>query len=154
MDIDHSLTNTNKPINNGEFITVYKHSNTLNKSSYEPASVAFNHCSFENAHSMDELAVNKTAEFNNRQDNKASQLKARNASRMAEISRPHFDGTYEKSLMGVSCRVFENRRIEIATRAREVIDYTRYGYLSLDSHPKVLAIALANFASVLQTYRC
>ena len=50
--------------------------------------------------------------------------KARNASRMAEISRPHFDSAYQKGLMGVSCRVLEERRIEIATSGQEVIDYT------------------------------
>ncbi|MFG5864168.1 aminotransferase class I/II-fold pyridoxal phosphate-dependent enzyme [Metapseudomonas sp. CR1201] len=69
--------------------------------------------------------------------------KARNASRMAEISRPHFDSAYQKGLMGVSCRVLEERRIEIATSGQEVIDYTRCGYLNLDNHPKVLAAAQA-----------
>lgn len=69
--------------------------------------------------------------------------KARNASRMAEISRPHFDSAYQKGLMGVSCRVLQERRIEIATSGQEVIDYTRCGYLNLDNHPKVLAAAQA-----------
>ncbi|MDT4840539.1 2-amino-3-ketobutyrate coenzyme A ligase [compost metagenome] len=62
---------------------------------------------------------------------------------MAEISRPHFDSAYQKGLMGVSCKVLEERRIEIATSGQEVIDYTRCGYLNLDNHPKVLAAAQA-----------
>lgn len=45
--------------------------------------------------------------------------------------------------MGVSCRVGDYRRIEIATTGQQVVDYTRCGYLSLDSHPRVLAAARA-----------
>jgi 7-keto-8-aminopelargonate synthetase-like enzyme len=97
---------------------------------------------------MDEIAVNKTAEINESLNENTPQLKARNASRMAEISRPHFDSAYEKGLMGVSCRILENRRIEIATSGKEVIDYTRCGYLSLDSHPKVLAAAKASMDEI------
>jgi len=92
--------------------------------------------------------VNKTAAIDASKDNKTPQLKARNASRMAEISRPHFDSAYEKGLMGVSCRTLENRRIEIATSGKEVIDYTRCRYLSLDSHPKVFAAAKASMDEV------
>jgi hypothetical protein len=69
--------------------------------------------------------------------------RARNAARMAEISGPHFNATYEKGLMGVSCRVGDYRRIEIATTGQQVVDYTRCGYLNLDSHPRVLAAARA-----------
>ncbi|WP_221174554.1 aminotransferase class I/II-fold pyridoxal phosphate-dependent enzyme [Pseudomonas fluorescens] len=92
--------------------------------------------------------MNKTVEINNSPDGKTSQPKARNASRMAEISRPHFDAAYEKGLMGVSCRVLDNRRIEIATSGKEVIDYTRCGYLNLDAHPKVLAAAKASMDEI------
>ena len=70
-----------------------------------------------------------------------NQSKSRNAARMAEISRPHFNRAYEKGLMGVSCRVQEARKIEIATTGQVVVDYTRCGYLNLDSHPAVLAAA-------------
>ncbi|WKV85782.1 hypothetical protein LJJ44_07510 [Pseudomonas sp. B24_DOA] len=83
---------------------------------------------------------------------KTSRSKARNASRMAEISRPHFDAAYEKGLMGVSCRVLDNRRIEIATSGKEVIDYTRCGYLNLDAHPKVLAAARASMEETPSTH--
>ncbi|HHL1992067.1 aminotransferase class I/II-fold pyridoxal phosphate-dependent enzyme [Acinetobacter baumannii] len=70
-----------------------------------------------------------------------TKTKARNAARMAEISRPHFNSAYEKGLMGVSCRVNESRQIEITTTGQVVVDYTRCGYLNLDSHPDVLASA-------------
>lgn len=69
--------------------------------------------------------------------------KARNAARMAEISGPNFNEAYAKGLMGVSCRVSDYRRIEIAVTGQQVVDYTRCGYLNLDSHPRVLAAARA-----------
>jgi 7-keto-8-aminopelargonate synthetase-like enzyme len=67
---------------------------------------------------------------------------------MAEISRPHFDAAYEKGLMGVSCRVLDSRRVEIVSSGKEVIDYTRCGYLNLDAHPKVLAAAKASMDEI------
>lgn len=72
----------------------------------------------------------------------------RNAARMSEISRPHFNSAYEVGLMGVSCQTGENRKIRIHTTGQEVIDYTRCGYLSLDSHPKVLAAAQASMDEI------
>ncbi|KTT49677.1 hypothetical protein SB11R_10075 [Pseudomonas oryzihabitans] len=86
--------------------------------------------------------MNNALDISNSSVNNPNRLKARNASRMAEISRPHFDAAYEKGLMGVSCRVLENRRIEVANSGQQVIDYTRCGYLNLDAHPKVLAAAI------------
>ncbi len=41
--------------------------------------------------------MNKSAEISHSENEKAPQLKARNASRMAEISRPHFDSAYANS---------------------------------------------------------
>jgi 7-keto-8-aminopelargonate synthetase-like enzyme len=81
-----------------------------------------------------------------------SQPKARNAAKMAEVSRPHFNRAYESGLMGVSCRVRDNRRIEIATTGQEVIDYTRCGYLNLDSHPAVLAAAQASMDEIASVH--
>lgn len=69
--------------------------------------------------------------------------RARNAARMAEISGPHFNDAYAKGFMGVSCQVGAYRRIEIAPTGQQVVDYTRCGYLNLDSHPRVLAAARA-----------
>jgi 7-keto-8-aminopelargonate synthetase-like enzyme len=62
---------------------------------------------------------------------------------MAEISRPSFESADAKGLMGVSCHTGPDRRIEICTSGHTVVDYTRCGYLNLDSHPKVLAGAKA-----------
>ncbi|QCR35611.1 aminotransferase class I/II-fold pyridoxal phosphate-dependent enzyme [Nissabacter sp. SGAir0207] len=84
--------------------------------------------------------------------NEGIRPKARNASKMAEVSRPHFDRAYDNGLMGVSCRVRDNRRIEIATTGQEVIDYTRCGYLNLDSHPSVLAAAQASMDEIASVH--
>lgn len=67
--------------------------------------------------------------------------KSRNMAKVAELSRSNFDSAYSKGLMGVSCSVLGNRRVQITGTGQEVVDYTRCGYLNLDSHPKVLAAA-------------
>ncbi len=74
--------------------------------------------------------------------------RSRNAGRMAEISRPHFDRAHALGLMGVSCRVGHNRRIEITNTGQRVVDYARCGYLNLDSHPKVLAAARSSLEEI------
>ncbi|MFC0710938.1 hypothetical protein [Azorhizophilus paspali] len=96
--------------------------------------------------------MSNTLDISNSSVENPTRLKARNTSRMAEISRPHFDAAYEKGLMGVSCRVLDNRRIEIVANGRQVIDYTRCGYLNLDAYPKVLAAAIASMNEIPSTH--
>ncbi|ERK10120.1 2-amino-3-ketobutyrate coenzyme A ligase [Serratia fonticola AU-AP2C] len=92
--------------------------------------------------------MEKISEINKKENSISLKLKVRNTSKMAEISCPHFDSAYKKGLMGMSCRIRENRRIEIAPSGKEVVDYTRCGYLNLDSHPKVLAAAKASMDEI------
>lgn len=81
-----------------------------------------------------------------------SKDRSRNTQRMAEISRPSFDAAYRKGLMGVSCRTGPDRRIEICSNGRVVVDYTRCSYLGLDSHPKVLAGAKSGLEDALSVH--
>lgn len=63
--------------------------------------------------------------------------RSRNTARMAEISKPCFDRAYASGLMGTGCIPTTDRQIVIQN-GRTVVDFTRCGYLGLDSHPKVI----------------
>ncbi|QAB01050.1 MULTISPECIES: aminotransferase class I/II-fold pyridoxal phosphate-dependent enzyme [Agrobacterium tumefaciens complex] len=73
--------------------------------------------------------------------NSPTQARSRNTARMAALSGPSFDRAYSNGLMGVSCTVLQDRRIRTGQDQHVVVDYTRCGYLDLDSHPAVLAAA-------------
>ncbi|MGI8398320.1 aminotransferase class I/II-fold pyridoxal phosphate-dependent enzyme (plasmid) [Agrobacterium deltaense] len=73
----------------------------------------------------------------------AGRAHSRNTARMAALSRPSFDQAYASELMGVSCDILKDRRIRAGRSGRELVDYTRCGYLNLDSHPALLSAAKA-----------